>query len=77
MCDVDHELVVRVSFKLRLEALSDLSAEFLFSLNSTLLEYLVEELLVEVSLLEALNLCNLEAEVRLKVLYSVLLNLEE
>ena len=61
--NVEHELVVGVGLELWLEALSDLVAEFLLALHVALAKYLVEKLLIELSLLEALNLCDLIAEV--------------
>ena len=60
---VEHELVVGVGLELWLEALSNLVAEFLLALHVALAKYLIEKLLIELSLLEALNLCNLVAEV--------------
>ena len=78
LTNVEDELVVRVVNQLLLQALSNLSTESSLVLHvSILTEYLLEELLVNLVLLEALDLCNLEAELRLQVSYSLTLNLQE
>ena len=63
LANVEEELEVRVGLELRLERLSDLVAELFLALNLVLAEHLVEEVLVDLCLVVAADLCDLIAEV--------------
>ena len=76
--NVQDKLVVRVVNQLSLQALSNLSTECSLVLHvSILTKSLLEEFLIDLMLLEALDFCNLVAELRLQVLDSITLNLQK
>ena len=76
--NIKKELEVRIVNELFVQALCYLSTESSLVLHvSILTEYLLEEFLVYLVLLEALNLGNLIAELRLHVLHSITLYLQE
>ena len=77
LANVEEELEVRVGLELWLERLSNLVTELFLALNLVLTEHLVEEVLIDLCLLVAADLCDLIAEVRLELLSYLAVDLEE
>ena len=76
--NIKEELIVRVTYQLCLQALSNLSTESSLVLHICILtKSQLEELLVYLMLLETLDFCNLIAELRLQILHRITLNLQE